>query len=79
LAALNPGGRFVILDYSFETEAADRMDLMSWGFFASLKNLDFKYETADELAGMLDDSGFDTISESRPLMKGLVIEAFKKG
>ena len=78
LEALNPGGRFVILDYSFETEAADRMDLMSWGFFACLKNPEFRYETAGELAEMLIDSGFDTISKPRPLMEGLVIEAFKK-
>ena len=36
--ALNPGGRFVILDYQFETEAASRLNLMGRAFFNSLEN-----------------------------------------
>lgn len=79
LNALNPGGRFVILDYSFETESASRQDLMSRGFFASLKNPEFRFETSEELAEMLRESGFHPVLDARPLKEGLVIEAYKKG
>jgi SAM-dependent methyltransferase len=74
--ALNPGGRFVILDYQFETEGADRQNLMSRAFFGSLGNPEFRFETAEDLARMLINAGFRSVSEPRPLMEGLVIEAF---
>jgi ubiquinone/menaquinone biosynthesis C-methylase UbiE len=75
--ALNPGGRFVILDYQFETEGASRLNLMTRAFFNSLENPEFTFETANELSDMLLESGFQKVLEPRPLMDGLVIEAFK--
>lgn len=77
LGSLKPGGRFVILDYSFETEAVNRQNLMSWGLYISLEEAEFTFITADEIASMLLESGFQTVSKPRPLMEGLVIEAFK--
>ena len=75
--ALNPGGRFVILDYQFETEAASRLNLMGRAFFNSLENPEFRFESADELMDLLVESGFQSVAEPRPLMTGLVIEASK--
>jgi cyclopropane fatty-acyl-phospholipid synthase-like methyltransferase/predicted transcriptional regulator len=77
LAALNPGGRFVILDYQFETEAASRLNLMSRAFFNSLGDPEFAFETEQDLIELMMNSGFTVDSEPFPVSDGLVIVGIK--
>jgi ubiquinone/menaquinone biosynthesis C-methylase UbiE len=77
LKALNPGGRFVILDYSFETEAANKMHLAGRQFYQSLENPNFAFKTIDELKAMLANAGFKSFSEDYPISSGLYFESWK--
>lgn len=76
-AALNPGGKVVILDYQFETEAVDRLVLAGRAFLSSLANPDFAFETVEEIQAMLRRSGFEAFSEARPVSDGLFFECWK--
>ena len=76
-SSLNPGGRLVILDYSFETEAADKMQLAGRRFYQSLENPNFEFETTDELKAMLANVGFKSFSKDYPISSGLYFESWK--
>ena len=75
--ALNLGGRFVILDYQFETDAASRLNLMGRAFFNSLENPEFTFETVDELKALLAQVGFRSFSDAYPIGSGLFFESWK--
>lgn len=76
-SALNDGGRLVILDFSFDIETADRLQLVSRQFYQSLNNPDFSFETIDDLKTMLTNAGFRSYSEPKPIGSGLFFESFK--
>jgi predicted TPR repeat methyltransferase len=75
--ALNPGGKLVILDYQFETEAVNRLVLAGRAFLGSLSNPDFAFETVYEIKNMLAQAGFQSFSEARPISDGLYFECWK--
>lgn len=76
-AGLNPGGKVVILDYQFETEAVDSLVLAGRAFLSSLANPDFAFETVEEIQAMLRRVGFESFSEARPISDGLYFECWK--
>ena len=76
-AALKPAGRLVILDYSFETEAASRLQLAGRQFFHSLENPEYSFETVNDLKTMLAHAGFRRFSGSIPIGTGLYFESWK--
>lgn len=75
--ALNPSGRLVILDYSFETESADRLQLAGRQFYHSLESPDWSFETVNELKTMLAHAGFRRFSGAIPIGTGLYFESWK--
>ena len=75
--ALKLSGRLVILDYSFESEAADRLQLAGRQFYHSLENPDGSFETVSELKTMLAQAGFRSFSGSIPIGSGLYFESWK--
>jgi SAM-dependent methyltransferase len=76
-SCLNPSGRLVILDYSFETEAANRMNLLGREFMGSLQDPDFALETVEEIKAMLARAGFKSFSAARPISDGLFFECWR--
>ena len=76
-SALNPGGRLVILDYSYKTEAVNRMQLVDREFYYSLESPNFAFKTIDELKAMLSRAGFRSFSEAYPIGSGLFFESWK--
>ena len=75
--ALKPSGRLVILDYSFECENADRLQLASRQFYNSLESPDRSLMTVNELKTMLAHAGFRSFSGSIPIGTGLYFESWK--
>jgi hypothetical protein len=72
--ALNPGGKLVILDYQFKTEAVNRLVPAARTLLNSLANPDFAFETVDEIQAKLRAAGFESFSEARPIGNGLYFE-----
>lgn len=75
--ALNPTGKLVILDYSFETESVNRIQLTGRQLFHSLENPDFSFETINDLKTMLAHAGFRRFSGTVPIGDGLYFESWK--
>ena len=75
--ALNPTGKLVILDYSFETESVNRLQLTGRQFLHSLENQDFSFETINDLKTMLAHAGFRRFSGTFPIGGGLFFESWK--
>jgi SAM-dependent methyltransferase len=62
-AALNPGGRLVIVDQFAPTEGVAPSAWVYWAFMASLENLDFALLTVPEVLSRLKGTGFQLLSE----------------
>jgi SAM-dependent methyltransferase len=62
-AALNPGGRLVIVDQFAPSEGVVAPSWLYWGFLASLENPDFRLPTATEVHSRLERAGFQPLSE----------------
>jgi SAM-dependent methyltransferase len=75
--ALNPTGKLVIVDYSFETETVNRLQLTGRQFYHALENPDYSFETVNELKTMLAEAGFRRFSGSIPIGDGLFFESWK--
>jgi ubiquinone/menaquinone biosynthesis C-methylase UbiE len=75
--ALKPDGRLVILDYSFETQSASRLQLAGRQLFHSLEDPDYSFETVNEIKTMLAHAGFRRFSGSIPIGTGLYFESWK--
>jgi ubiquinone/menaquinone biosynthesis C-methylase UbiE len=75
--ALNPTGKLVILDYSFETESANRLQLTRRQLLHSLENQDYSFETINDLKTMLAHAGFRRFSGAIPIGDGLFFESWK--
>jgi hypothetical protein len=75
--ALKPDGRLVILDYSFETQSASRLQLAGRQLFHSLEDPDYSFETVNELKTILAHTGFRRFSGSIPVGTGLYFESWK--
>ena len=86
--ALNPGGRFVVVDQLAPTEDLAPPSRVHWAFEGSLRNPEFSYLTAAQLQAGLEKAGFSGLSERalRPIggpstrfMRGMIlIEAHKE-
>lgn len=76
-SSLKPDGRLVILDYSFEMEAVNRMNLFGRAFMGSLQDPEFAFETVEEIKAMLARAGFRSFSEARAIGEGLFFECCK--
>ena len=75
--ALNPTGKLVILDYSFETESVNRLQLAGRQLYHSLESQDFSFETINDLKTMLAHAGFRRFSGTVPIGGGLFFESWK--
>jgi predicted O-methyltransferase YrrM len=77
-AALNAGGRLVVVDWFARAERAAQPSLMYRAFLASLGIGNFTIHSVDEIQAMLTQSGFQPLSE-RTLSSGwIVIEASRR-
>ncbi len=63
-AALNPGGRLVIVDKFAPAEGVAPASRFHWAFQGSLHNPDFSYVTTAEIHSKLAQAGFKSVSES---------------
>lgn len=62
-AALNPGGRLVIVDQFAPTEGVAPSNWLHWAFLASLEDPNFTLLTVAEVQSRLKQAGFQLISE----------------
>jgi SAM-dependent methyltransferase len=62
-AALNPGGRLVIVDQFAPIEGVAPASWVQWAFLASLENPDFTLLTVAEVQSRLKQAGFQRVSE----------------
>jgi predicted TPR repeat methyltransferase len=60
--ALPPGGRYVIIDQFAPAPGIAPEARLSWALQGSLRDPEFRYRSADEIANMLDSCGFSSIS-----------------
>jgi demethylspheroidene O-methyltransferase len=60
--ALTPGGRYVIIDQFAPVSGIAPEARLSWALQGSLRDPEFRYRSADEIADMLDDCGFSSVS-----------------
>jgi SAM-dependent methyltransferase len=61
-ASLRPDGRYIILDQFSPSSGLAPQSRLTWAVQGSLRDPDFQYKTADEIAEMLGHSGFSKIS-----------------
>lgn len=76
-AALNPGGRFVIVDNMIQTESLAPPSLVRRGFLESLEDPDFSFPCAGEIRATMVQAGFQSLSEQWVSNGFVVIEARK--
>lgn len=78
-AALNPGGRLVIVEHFAPGEGAAPVvqPYHHWAFLASLENPDFSYQTAAQVKDQLARAGFRFVAENSLSDDSCVIEACK--
>jgi len=71
-AALNPGGRLVIVDQFAQEQglAPETMPYPHWAFLGSLENPDLSHPTVTEIQNRLTDAGFRLLSEATLPQKG---------
>jgi len=62
LSALNPRGRFVIVDQFSPAEGVAPPSRVHWAFEGSLRDPEFVFLTADQVEDLLLDAGFKNIS-----------------
>jgi predicted TPR repeat methyltransferase len=60
--ALPPGGRYVIIDQFAPAPGIAPEARLSWALQGSLRDPEFQYRSADEIANMLDSCGFSSIT-----------------
>jgi cyclopropane fatty-acyl-phospholipid synthase-like methyltransferase len=60
--SLRPDGRYIILDQFSPSSGLAPQSRLTWAVQGSLRDPDFQYKTADEIAEMLGHSGFSKIS-----------------
>jgi predicted TPR repeat methyltransferase len=70
-AALNPGGRLVVIDHFVSDSDVAPPSCLFWAFEGSLANPDLAYTTTDEIRARLARAGFQVLSE-RALPSGKV-------
>jgi SAM-dependent methyltransferase len=63
-AALNPGGRLVVVDHFVSDADVAPPSCLFWAFEGSLANPDLVYTTTDEIQARLARAGFQVLSES---------------
>lgn len=60
--ALTPGGRYVIIDQFAPVPGVAPEARLSWALQGSMRDSEFRYRSADEIADMLDGCGFSSVS-----------------
>jgi len=69
--ALNPGGRFVVIDQLAPEEGVAPPTRVHWAFRGSLGDPRFRYLTPREVKGQLETAGFEILSETPlPIVAG---------
>lgn len=79
LAALRPGGRFVIIDQLAPAEGIAPPSRRHWAFEGSLRNPDFAFPTAAQIRDQLRSAGFRRVSESPPPSASEASTRFRDG
>ena len=70
-AALDPGGRFVIVDQLAPSEDVAPPSRLHWAFQGSMVDPEFSFPTAAQIRGQLTKAGFELLSEgSLPPVRG---------
>ncbi len=63
-AALNPGGRFVIVDQLAPAAGVPHPTRVHWAFQGSMQRPEFGYPTAEEIRSQLAETGFRILSQA---------------
>lgn len=64
-AALNPGGRLVIVDYFAPAEGVAPRSRLHWAFEGSMHDPEFAFATANKVRGMLEAAGFQHFTQEQ--------------
>ncbi len=60
--ALSPGGRYVIIDQFAPVIGMAPSSRIAWALQGSLRDSDFTYPTAEEIASKLENSGYSLVT-----------------
>lgn len=76
--ALNPGGRFVLID-ELPPEGHDPpVDHLRYAFHNALRDPDFAMPAREQVSGLLEEAGFDLVSERLLQAGGRLLETRKR-